>query len=78
MPLPTGTSVTVQVKVSVASTVGPSRTVIDTLYGLPAAAAELMVPVMRPVEVLIERPGGGWWPRTSTGRRRDRSPRRRG
>ena len=43
---------------SVASTVAPSRTVIDTAYGLEAAATELMVPVIRPLEVLIDKPGG--------------------
>ena len=58
MALPGGTSVTVQVKVSVASTVAPSRTVTLTLYGLPAAAVEPIVPVIRPVAVLIVRPVG--------------------
>src|SRR5687767_6452750 len=58
MPLPGGTSVTVQVNVSVASTVGPSRTVMLTLYGLPAAAVELMVPLISPVLVLMLSPGG--------------------
>ena len=58
MPLPAGTSVTVQVKVSVASTAGPSRTVMDTAYGLEAAATELIVPVIRPVDVLIDSPAG--------------------
>ncbi len=52
------TLVTVHWKVSVASTVGPSRTVTDTLYGLPAAAVNAMVPVMRPVPVSMLRPAG--------------------
>ncbi len=52
------TSVTVQVNVSVASTVvGPSRTVTLTAWG-PGAAVELMVPLMSPVPLLIPRPGG--------------------
>ena len=52
------TLVTVQVNVSVASTVAPSRTVTLTLYGLPAAAVKAIVPVIRPVDVLIDRPAG--------------------
>ncbi len=52
------TFVTVQVNVSVASTVAPSLTVTETLYGLPAAAVNAIVPVMSPVDVLIDRPGG--------------------
>ena len=52
------TLLTAQSKVSVASTVAPSRTVTDTAYGLPAAAVNEMVPVISPVVVLIDRPGG--------------------
>ena len=51
---------TVQVKVSVAPTVAKlsSLTVMEVEYGLPAAAVFEIVPVIRPVEVLIERPVG--------------------
>ena len=50
--------VTVQVKLSVASTAGPSRTVTVTLYGLPAAALKAIVPLIRPVAASIASPGG--------------------
>ncbi len=53
-----GTSVTVQVKVSVASTVAPSRTVTLTLYGLLSAPVAPIVPVIRPVVGLMLSPGG--------------------
>ncbi len=54
-----GGSVTVQLNVSVASSGRPgvSRTVTLTAYG-PGAAVEPIVPLIRPLEVLIVRPGG--------------------
>ncbi len=53
------TSVTVQLNVSVASfgRPGVSRTVTLTAYG-PGAALKAIVPLIRPLEVLIVRPGG--------------------
>ena len=59
MPVPAGTSVQqVQLNVLVASTVAPSRTVMPTAYGLALEPVAPMVPVIRPVAALIERPGG--------------------
>ena len=57
-PVPAGTSVTVQLNVSVASTVAPSRTVMLTAYGLALRAGRADGAGIRPVAVLIERPGG--------------------
>ncbi len=51
---------TVHVNVSVAATVAPpsSLTVMEVEKGLPASAVFAIVPVMRPVDVLIDRPVG--------------------
>ena len=48
----------VQLNVSVASTVAPSRTVTATLYGLAPAAAKPTVPLMSPLAGSIDRPAG--------------------
>ena len=49
---------TVHVNVSTTFGGAPSFTVIETAYGLPVAAPAAMVPLMSPVAVSIDSPGG--------------------
>ena len=55
---PAGVVVTVQLKVSVASTLAPSRTVIETANGLDPAAPAAIVPDTSPVAPSIDKPDG--------------------